>query len=159
MGSQENIKSLGHNTQTHTHSHKKNHTTTQPIRETHKLSHKHTTFAQTTSTQTMAMYVKNPKYHFGYHDISSSNINNQNLRLSKKHNSKKITQNTSSTSRAIHSKKKANRLYSHENLRSGGTVQNKRIPEKPPKGSSGGQAACKHPRDPQVGTHNTRSFN
>merc|ERR1711874_561205 len=95
--SQENIKSLGHNTQIHTHSHIKKHTTTQPNRETHKLSHKHTTSTQTSSTQTMAMYVKNPKHHFGYHDISNSNINNQNLRLSKKHNSKKITQNTSST--------------------------------------------------------------
>merc|ERR1711874_255081 len=57
-----------------------------------------------------AMYVKNPKHYFGYHDISNFSNNNQNLRLSKNHNSKKKTQNTSSTSRAIHSKKKAGRI-------------------------------------------------
>merc|ERR1711874_597482 len=72
-------------------------------------------------------------------------------------------------SRAIHSKKKAGRIYpqenlksgrySQENLRSGGTIQGIRIPERPSKGLSGGQAACKHPRDPQVGTHNTGSLN
>merc|ERR1711874_633189 len=72
-----------------------------------------------TPTQTMAMYVKNPKYYFGYHDISKFSNNNQNLRLSKNHNSKKKTQNTSSTSRAIHSKKKAGRIYPQENLKSG----------------------------------------
>merc|ERR1711913_45384 len=132
---------------------------TQPIRGTHKLSHKHTTPTQATSTQTMAMYVKNPKHYFGYHDISNSNNNNQNLRFSKNYNSKKKTQNTSSTPRVIHSKKKACRLHPQENLKSGGTVQNKRIPGKPPRVSSGGQAACKHPKDSQVGIHNTRSFN
>merc|ERR1711874_186252 len=148
---------MGH-THTHTHSHTKNHTTTQPIRGTHKLSHKHTTFTQATSTQTMAMYVKNPKHYFGYHDISNSSKNNQNLRFSKNHNSKKKTQNTSSTSRAIHSKKKAGRIYPQENLKSGRTVQNKRIPGIPPRASPGGQAACKHPKDSQVGIQNTRSF-
>merc|ERR1711913_9249 len=39
--------------------------------------------------------VKNPKHYFGYHDISNSSNNNQNLRLSKNLNSKKKPQNTS----------------------------------------------------------------
>merc|ERR1711874_493522 len=72
-----------------------------------------------TSTQTMDMFVKNPKYYFGYHDISKFRNNNQNLRFSKNHNSKQNskvkTQNTSS----IHSKKKAGRIYPQENLKSG----------------------------------------
>merc|ERR1711874_721737 len=115
--SQINSKSQGHSTQTHLQSHTQKHTTIQSIRGTHKLPHKHTTPIQATSTQTMAMYVKSPKHHFGYHDISNSSNNNQNLRLSKNHNSKKKTQNTSSTSRAIHSKKKAGRIYPQENLK------------------------------------------
>merc|ERR1711874_687040 len=78
--SQENIKSLGHNTQIHTHSHIKKHTTTQPNREKHNTSHKHNTSTQTLRTQTMAMYVKYPEYHFGYHNVSSPKTNNQNLR-------------------------------------------------------------------------------
>merc|ERR1711913_258442 len=41
-----------------------------------------------TSTQTMAMYVKNPKYYFGYHDISKFSNNNQNLRFSKRFSKK-----------------------------------------------------------------------
>merc|ERR1711913_101023 len=131
--------------------------TTQSNRETHNLIHKHTTPTQAIPTQTMAMYVKNPKHHFGYHDISNSNDsnrfdskNNQNLRLSKNFNSKKKPQNTSSTSRVIHSKKKGGRIYPQENLKSGRTEQNKRIPGIPPRGSPGGQAACKHPKESQV---------
>merc|ERR1711874_396704 len=62
-------------------------------------------------------------------------------------NSKKKPQNTSSTSMVIHSKKKAGR-----------TEQNKRIPGIPPRDIPGGQAACKHPKESQVGIQNTRSF-
>merc|ERR1711913_146331 len=127
------------------------------------------------------MFVKNPKYYFGYHEISKLSNNNQNLRFSKNHNSKKNvsnpkinnqnlrfskkqnskikTQNTSSIARAIHSERNASRLYSQENLRSGGTIKDRRIPVRPFKGPSGGQAACKHPRDSQVGAHNTGSLN
>merc|ERR1711874_966271 len=109
---QKNIKSQGHNTQIHTHSHIKKHTTTQPNREKHNTSHKYNTPTQTLKTQTMAMYVKYPEYHFGYHNVSSPKTNNQNLRFSKKQNSKIKTQNTSSIARAVHSEKKASRLYS-----------------------------------------------
>merc|ERR1711874_800868 len=83
----------------------------------------------------MAMYVKNPKHHFGYHDISNSNdcnrFNskyNQNLRFSKNLNSNKKPQNNPSTSRAINTKRKSGRLYPQENLNSNRTMQNKRIP-------------------------------
>merc|ERR1711874_675393 len=116
-----------------------------------------------TSTQTMDMYVKNPKYYFGYHNISKFSNNNQNLRFSKrfskKQNSKVKTQNTSSIARAVQSEKKVSSIYSQENLKSGGTIKDIRIPVRPSKGPTGGQAACKHPRDSQVGAHNTGSLN
>merc|ERR1711874_501615 len=153
MGSQ------GHNTQIHTHSHIKKHTTTQSNREIHNISHKHNTPTQTSRTQTMAMYVKHPEYHGGYHNVSSPKTNNQNLRFSKKQNSKVKTQNTSSIARAVQPKRKVSSIYSQENLKSGGTIKDKRIPVGPPKGPTGGQAACKHPRESQVGTHNTGSLN
>merc|ERR1711874_77536 len=114
------IKSQGHHTQIHTYSHTKKHTNTQSNRETHNITHKNNTPTQTLRTQTMAMYVKHPKHHFGYHSVSNPKTNNQNLRLSKNQNSK-----------------------------------DKRIPTGPPKGPVGGQAACKHPGDSQVGAHNT----
>merc|ERR1711874_238795 len=156
---QKNIKSQGHNTQIHTHPHIKKHTTTQSNREIHNISHKHNTPTQTLRTQTMAMYVKHPEYHFGYHNVSSPKTNNHNLRFSKKQNSKVKTQNTSSIARAVQPKKKVSSIYSQGNLKSGGTIKDKRIPVGPPKGPTGGQAACKHPRDSQVGAHNTGSLN
>merc|ERR1711874_214631 len=61
-------------------------------------------------------------------------------------------------SRVIHSKKKAGRIYPQENLKSGRTELNKRIPGIPPRVIPGGQAACKHPKESQVGIQNTRSF-
>merc|ERR1711874_789815 len=94
------------------------HSTTQTARETHNLTYKYTTPTQATPTQAMAMYVKNPKHHFGYHDISKSNdcnrFNskyNQNLRFSKNLNSNKKPQNNPSTSRAINTKRKSGRIY------------------------------------------------
>merc|ERR1711874_763011 len=54
--------------------------------------------------------------------------------------------------------KKMGRIYPQENLKSGRTKQNKRIPGIPPRSTPGGQAACKHPMESQVGIQNTRSF-
>merc|ERR1711874_884395 len=85
--------SLGHNTHTHTHTH------------THSHSHTQT---HTSPIQSKAMYVKNPKFHFGYHNITNSNNCNRfnsnyshSLGLSKTTYSKKKPHNNLSTSKAI----------------------------------------------------------
>merc|ERR1711874_564161 len=74
-------------------------------------------------------------------------------------NSKKKPLNNPSTSRAMGTKRKLGRIYPQENLKSSRTIQNKRIPGILPRSTPGGQAACKHPKESQVGIQNTRSFN
>merc|ERR1711874_631240 len=73
----------------------------------------------TTPTHSEAMYVKQPKCQFGYHEIGNSNnckgLNfNHNLGLSKIIHSIKKPSNNLSSSKAIKSKKQPGRFYPQE---------------------------------------------
>merc|ERR1711913_114115 len=79
----------------------------------------------TAPTQSKAMYVKNPKFHFGYHNITNSNNCNRfnsnrshSLGLPKTNYSKKKPHNNLSTSKAIKHKKQPGRFYPQENIHS-----------------------------------------
>merc|ERR1711905_33487 len=83
------------------------------------------TQTQTSPTQSKAMYVKNPNFHFGYHNITNSNNCNRfnsnhshSLGLSKTTYSKKKPHNNLSTSKAIKHKKQPGRFYPQENIHS-----------------------------------------
>merc|ERR1711874_651477 len=73
----------------------------------------------TTPTHSEAMYVKQPKYQFGYHEIGNSNnckgLNfNHSLGLSKTIHSIKKPYNNFSSSKVIRSKKQPGRFYPQE---------------------------------------------
>merc|ERR1711874_901073 len=73
----------------------------------------------TTPTQSEAMYVKHPKYQFGYHEVGNSNnckgLNfNHSLGFSKTIHSITKPYNNLSSSKAIKSKKQPGRFYPQE---------------------------------------------
>merc|ERR1711874_514252 len=118
-----NANSLGHNTHKHSHLYILKHTTPQPAMKAHSLERVSQT--QTPLTQSKAMYVKNPRFHFGYHDLTNSNNcnrfnfnHNHGLGLSKTSYSKKKPHNNPSTSKAIKYKKQPGRFYPQENIHS-----------------------------------------
>merc|ERR1712120_99684 len=75
----------------------------------------------TSPSHSKAMYVKNPRFHFGYHNIEHSNNcnsfnSNHSLGLSKTIYSTKKPHNNLSTSKAIKPKKQPGRFYPQENI-------------------------------------------
>merc|ERR1711874_220928 len=110
---------LGQNT--HPHIHTLKHTTPQPAMKAHSLERVSQPY--TLPSHSKAMYVKNPKFHFGYHSIGHSNNcnsfnSNYSLGLSKTIYSTKKPHNNLSTSNAIKPKKQPGRFYPQENIHS-----------------------------------------
>merc|ERR1711874_599170 len=158
--------SLGQSTQPYT--------TPQSAMKAHSL--REVTQPSTMPIHSEATYVKTPKHHFGYHKVGNSNnckgLNfNHSLGFSKTIHSITKPHNNLSSSKAIKSKKQPGRFYPQEtnhstrkqntnkkdlDLKTRRTIaQSIRIPRVLQTETPGGQAACKHPKDSQVGIQNT----
>ena len=158
--------SLGQSTQPYT--------TPQSAMKAHSL--RKVTQPSTIPIHSEATYVKTPKHHFGYHKVGNSNnckgLNfNHSLGFSKTIHSITKPHNNLSSSKAIKSKKQPGRFYPQESNHSTKkqstnkkdldlktrrtTAQGIRIPRVLQTETPGGQAACKHPKDSQVGIQKT----
>merc|ERR1711874_324416 len=150
------------------------HTTPQSAMKSHCL--RRVSQPSTIPIYSEAMYVRNPKFHFGYHKVGNSNncnrLNfNHSLGLSKTIHSTKKPYNNLNSPKAIKPKKQPGRFYPQKNIHSTRkqntnkkdldqktrrkTAQSRRIPRILLTETPGGQAACKHPKDSQVGIQNT----